>query len=237
MAHIFLAFANSTSAPLPTLTQEEEAIYTFLSTRSAKGHFALHRDNTARINTIAEYLIRFRDTLRVFHYSGHAERDALLLEDQEASAEGIADLLGQCPKLELIILNGCSTAGQVKGLQALPNQPAIIATNAPVEDLSATQFSTRFYQALCEQYSDLSNAFESGLAAAKLINAEGINAARGLLSRAGTPKETPIWDLFIPEDRQLLKNWKLPILTETIQEDITPNQYLIEGLAGKLSAL
>ena len=235
MAQIFLAFANSRSSPLPTLTQEEETIYAYLSKRYAEGHFTLHRDNAATLESVSEYLIRFRETVQVFHFSGHAERDALILQDQEADSEGIAELLGQCPNLQLIVLNGCSTVGQVEQLLTLPNQPAVIATHAPVEDYSATRFSQRFYQALCEQYAELPEAFDLALAAAKLNKAEAINAARGRKSRKDSPQEAPVWELFLPEEQLLLQHWKLPMQAAVEQEDILPNQYLIEGLLESLA--
>jgi hypothetical protein len=45
------------------------------------------------------------------------------VEDGMAYSTGIAGLLEQCPKLKLIVLNGCATKGQLKQLGNLKNPP------------------------------------------------------------------------------------------------------------------
>ena len=132
MESLFLAFANSQSDPLPTLREEDDKACSLLSRRAGQGHYALHRDSCASLPKVAEQLLNYRDSLVAFLFSGHAGRDKLLMEDQDARAEGIAELLGLCQRLKLVILNGCSTGGQVERLLALPNHPAVIATSAPV---------------------------------------------------------------------------------------------------------
>ncbi|MFN7118298.1 MAG: hypothetical protein ACK4TA_15970 [Saprospiraceae bacterium] len=227
MSAIFLAFANTPENRLPTLAQEDDQVYALLSRRAAQQHFTLHRDSSATIGKIAEYLILYRDTLDVFLYSGHAEKDALLLEDDSARAEGIAQLLGQCPNLKLIILNGCSTAGQVERLLQLPNQPIVIATSAPVNDFAATQFSIRFFQALSEQFATIESAFQAGLGAAQMSSQAATRAGRQQLTM--TDVKEPVWGVYYNPAAESKLAWTLPsafVLPATAE----PNAYLIRTM-------
>lgn len=113
---VFLAFANRQDDPLPTLKEEENRIYRMLALREKEGHFSVFRDSNTTQDRILEALTLHKEEIIVFHYSGHAGVDSLFLEDDPANAEGIADFLSQAPKLRLVILNGCSTKGQVKRL-------------------------------------------------------------------------------------------------------------------------
>ncbi len=234
---IFLAFANDRSNPLPTLSKEEDEIFRLLSIRSAKHHFLLNRDAHITLAKTAEYLIRFKDDLTVFHFSGHAGRDNLIMEDQSVNSTGIADLLGKCPKLKVVILNGCSTAGQIKTLLNLPSKPAVIATSSPVDDFAATQFSISFFQALSEQYATLEEAFNIGLSAAKAATNRSLftRNLRQIAFRDGLPAD--IWLIEASEGAEDKLSWKLPgmpILPDF--NEIEPNQFLMKGLLQSLAA-
>ena len=235
---IFLAFANNPDNPLSSLSREEEEVFDILSRRYVKKHFDLQRESHATLPKFAQHLIRFRDNLSVILYSGHAGRDQLLLEDQVANAKGIAQLLGQCPKLKLVILNGCSTEGQVKQLLELDNRPVVIATSAPINDRAATQFSISFFQAFSEQYSPLEEAFQIGLAAAQAATNESFQVVqdRGLAFLG--KQDRPVWGIFPPEDGDEEMRWALPLgqlFTEGSKMD-TPNQILIQVLMDSLEA-
>lgn len=227
MSAIFLAFANNPDNRLPTLAQEDDQVYALLSRRAAQQHFTLHRDSSATTRKIAEFLILYRDSISVFLYSGHAEQDALLLEDESASAEGVAQLLGQCPNLKLIILNGCSTAGQVAKLLQLPNNPIVIATSAPVNDFAATQFSTRFFQALSEQFDTIGNAFQAGLGAAQLTSQAATRAGRQQLT-THDPKE-PVWGIYYNPAAESTLAWTLPS-NFVLPAAAEPNTFLIRAM-------
>lgn len=234
---IFLTYANDPGSPLPTLSQEDEAVHRLLSLREAKRHFRLLRESHQTLAKVAEYLTRYRNDLILFSYSGHAERDRLFLEGQEANSEGIAELLGQCPKLKLVILNGCSTVGQTRKLLNLPNKPAVIATSAPVNDKAATQFAISFFQALSEQYATVQEAFSIGLAAAQATSAKPLATAeaRGIGFRNDT--EAPIWLLEAPPGAEDRLSWKLPGVTVApTQQKFKPNQLLLDGLLNSLAA-
>ncbi len=204
---LFLAFANSPENPLPTLKEEDDEVYGTLVRRSVQQHFAIHRDSATSVAKLTEYLVLFRDYITLFLYSGHAGRDALLLERQAANATGIAELLEQCPKLKLIILNGCSTQGQVERLLGLKNKPVVIATSAPVGDRAATQFSISFFQALGEQFLPVEEAFQAGIGAAKTVAGEDLSVGRGFELPA-RKSDQPVWGLFYETPSAL--QWKLP---------------------------
>ena len=237
MALVFLTFANTADAPLASLSKEDDEVMRLLSRRKAEKHIDLHRESHATLPKIAEYLIRFRDDIVVFHYSGHAGRDRLILEDTEASSEGIAKLLGLCPNLKLIILNGCSTKDQVENLLQLANKPLIVATSAPVEDHSATQFAISFYQLLCEQNANVQEAFDGGLAAAQLKKQHKIEYAvsRGLTLEGDT--EADLWGLYTNSEEEAL-HWTLPAIKAELNSaiSVTPNELLVEGLMKSLQS-
>lgn len=99
---------------------------------------------------------RYRNRIAVFHYAGHADGYRLLLEsttgqpaadEGAAHAAGLAAFLGEQRGLELVFLNGCSTAPQVQGLLDA-GCPAVIATSQAIEDRVAMAFAGAFYQGL-----------------------------------------------------------------------------------------
>ena len=155
---ICLSFANDRANPLPTLQDEDNNLNRILAPRQLKQHYILIRDSYASITSVTNTIAQSKDQLRIFLYSGHAGMDKLLREGQAANAEGIAYLLGQCPNLQLVFLNGCSTKGQVYNLLQ-KGIPVVIATSAPVEDKKANEFSSRFFQALNDQCS-IKEAYE-----------------------------------------------------------------------------
>jgi hypothetical protein len=77
----------------------------------------------------------------------------LQLEDTVARGVGIAQLLGRCPNLKLVFLNGCSTLQHIRLLVAQNVKAAIIATSTPIEDQAASAFALTFYRALANQHS------------------------------------------------------------------------------------
>ena len=144
-------------------------------------------------------------------YSGHAGRDSLELEDGKAHVEGIAALLGRCENLKLVILNGCSTAGQVNELLK-QNIPIVIATSAPVEDRRATEFSISFFEQLAIKRHSIRAAFNEAIDTAKVrgpIKPE--ICARGKLSIPDEEHRESLWGLYYQdENEELLDSWRLP---------------------------
>ena len=234
MDTVFLTFANSQIEPLRFLKKEDDEVYGLLSRRAAQKHFSIHRDSYTSAKKIAEYLILHRESICLVLYSGHAAQEGLLVEEKMAYGQGIAQLLAQCPRLKAVILNGCSTEGQVAELL---NQgvPAVIATSAPVNDDVATHFSISFFQALVEGYASLKEAYDAGIAAAN-IRKKDLNIHHNWKWKdiiAG--KKTPLWGLAFHEEKKEVLDWKLPeqsmLFSPTNYE---PNEQLIEKLLAAL---
>lgn len=228
MDTLFLAFANQQSAPLPTLQEEDDALNRLLSPRFKERHFLLHRDSFVTLEKLPSYLTLYREELALFLYSGHADRDHLVLSDGQAQADGIAQMLGQCPNLKLVFLNGCSTEGQVKALLEY-GIPIVIASSAPVDDRKATYFSIRFFEALQQQFS-IRDAFLMAKGALETA----FTGVQPMLQRGPGFKATqaPAWGLFFEEKSEHILDWKLPVKAVAAVESgqYTPNQHLIETL-------
>ena len=236
MGLIFLAFANDAINPLPTLSQESSEVHRSLSNRFKKGHFDILREEHVSLAKLAEQLIKFRSEITVFHYAGHAERDALLMEDGTTSALGIAGLLGQCPNLKLIILNGCSTQGQVAELLKLPNHPVVIATSAPVDDYAAAQFSISFFQAFSEAYQTIRQSFELGVAAAQGKRMQPIDVQSRNFGRQSTEPALGTWGIFFQDGYEILTEWRMPGSSSIHNSaDFVPNSTLLFNLTETLA--
>ena len=238
MSLLFLTFANNRHDPLPNLQQEEEAIYRALAPRALRQEILLHRDSYASLAKVTEYITLFRDHLFLFHYSGHAGRDQLVLEDQSASGAGIAGLLKQCPNLKLVVLNGCSTKGQVDKL--LENGvPVVIATSAPVEDAKAMRFGVRFYKALDEQ-ATIQEAFELAIAEVIAMDSSMEQAVgRDVVmdfSMLDGPTDRPLWGIYTKAGAEEALTQTLPTgSVRPLPENFEINEHLIESLWDSLA--
>lgn len=236
---LFFAFANNELNPLPTLQREANELFRLLSPGEMQQRYILYVDRFATREKIAYYLTQYKDNIALFHYSGHAGRDALHTEDEVSHAGGIAHLLGQCPKLKMVFLNGCSTQGQLKALQE-KGIPGIMATSSPVEDKKATDFSIRFYQALSVQ-DKLETAFE--LAKGEVLTQDP-NLSLGLhrdfvlewSDRGPVDSTLPQWGLFVDGKQEEVLNWQLPqVAIPPPTTDFTPNELLIDTLIEALA--
>jgi len=114
---LYLNFANDKNNPLPNLQEEGDLVMQALALLAKTEKVQIHLDNFSTIDKVAEYLTLYKDQILLFHYAGHANSQHLVLTDQAANANGIAQLLAQQKNLQLVFLNGCSTKGQVKCFQ------------------------------------------------------------------------------------------------------------------------
>jgi CHAT domain-containing protein len=103
----------------------------------------------------------------VVHFSGHADGDDLIFEDENHNAhpvplDAIAELLSR-KKIKCVILNACSTVKKMEKAIA----PFTIGMNDDIEDESAANFSRGFYDALSagKMYEE---AFEEGVTQVRL---------------------------------------------------------------------
>lgn len=230
MSTLLLTFANSATNPLATLTEEYLGIAKALRDRNAKKDFSIIPDQIANRDKFIEDIRTFQNDICLFLFSGHAGGDRVILNDGEAFADGMAELLGQCQNLELVILNGCSTAGHVKALLD-KNIPIVIATNAPADDSKASQFSISFFQELANNKS-IRVAFNKAAEEANLKHNQKVEiTSRGLVTGEESD-DSPLWGMYYkPENAGRPDIWRLPMsVPATASEDI--NEEIKRALRG-----
>jgi len=235
---LFLSFANQQHEILPTLQEEDDALYRLLAPRAQAQHFLLHRDSYVTLDKLPSYLTLYRDTLSIFLFSGHAGRDRLLLGGGGiANSDGVAQMLGQCPQLKLVMLNGCSTEGQVSQLLDY-GIPIVIATSAPVSDRSATFFSMHFFEALEKQFS-IREAFDMAKGATEAAFSSITMAVHRNIKRNPDTAVVPVWGMFFLDKNEHVTAWKFPAKAPARIESadgFTPNLHLIDVLFNALGA-
>ena len=179
MTTLYFCFANQDTNPLPSLREEQRDIKQALLKGASSGHFYVLEEAFANPGNIINALQQIRPNLAIFHFSGHADRDQLEMSSASAYSEGLAQLLSKCPQLKLVLLNGCSTLGQVAALHDA-GVPLVIATSAPINDRKASTFGARFYQALSDNQS-IKQAYELAKAEIMTIdNKVGFTESRGI---------------------------------------------------------
>ncbi len=201
---IYTAFANSRENPLPTLKKEDEEVDKILSARN-NSDFVVVRDSFATRASIVKNLIQYQDELIYFQYSGHAGRDRLLLEDDIANPKGIIKLLAACPCLKMIILNGCSTEGQVRFiLEKIPNIEIVIYTSSEVKDEAATHYSIGFWKAFCLRKLSIGQAHEEAIKSAQVYTGKKIRDTRGLALETPIELDEIVWGILSYKESSLL---------------------------------
>ncbi len=213
MSTVLLTFANSEKGSpdyLESLSIESTEVDKILTPHQASNTLKIIREERATKDIIINKIGFFQDDIIVFLYSGHANSDKIFLEDGATNAVGLAGLLGNCPNLKLVILNGCSTWGQVQNL--LDNGvPIVIATNRPIGDKKATLFCTTFFTDLSVHAKTIREAFDTAIQAAQLASfwVDFDVFTRGI-QRKGN-HDAPNWGIYCNENNEnLLNTWRLP---------------------------
>lgn len=80
----------------------------------------------------------------IFHFSGHANEQQLLLTEDAASVNAICNML-KLIRTKFVFLNGCCTKGFLEKLFANTDVIAAIATYNKVKDKDAAKLSAMFY--------------------------------------------------------------------------------------------
>lgn len=148
---VLLGYANDAdSTHLPLLEKESEAIWAALKPLQDKNYLQVYDKRNLTVDALLSDIQSSADAITIFHFAGHAGIDALGLMGGDAHAKGLAPILGALKNLQLVFLNGCSTAGHVSLLQQA-GVKCIIATSVPIEDDKAMYFSTSFYRGLAQK--------------------------------------------------------------------------------------
>ena len=231
MEVIFLAYANSRQSPLSQLDNEYNDVYGILIDNDVHDNYHIHPDPFCKVRTVNDYLDSFSGDIALFNYSGHAGSDRVILGDRAAHANSIIDQLersAQTGSLKLVVLNGCSTRGQVQRLRDV-GIPAVVATSAPVDDHSAEEFARRFYHHLFAKDATIREAFAEGLKAAQLGTGGALGGKRASEEEddaAGDP-DSPAWGLYGDDDVLDSNPFTSPPKEE---EEFSPNVKLFEKL-------
>ena len=223
MDAIIIAFAHSKEDPIPNLQVEYDRLVPMLYS-DVRDKYSVIPIKYADKAEIGARISEVKEDLCVFLYSGHAGGEMLLLDDKEAGADGLKDLLAMCPKLQLVVLNGCNTMGQVDDLLEL-GVPAVIATNDVVDDEGAMRFSVELFKSLVA-LEPLEKAFTNAKAIAWADNADLV-VHRGRRTK-GENREDRSWGLHVGDNEQVL-NWHL-IDESRIDPNFVPNERLVKSL-------
>ncbi|MEL7342726.1 MAG: CHAT domain-containing protein, partial [Bacteroidota bacterium] len=206
---ILLAFANDREGQfLRNLAGEQQAISQALREAEKQGRCEILVLSNASLEDIIRTFKEERDRIVIFHYGGHADGDALHLSSEsggEASIDGesFANFLGHQDSLELVFLNGCATLAQKDHLLRA-GVKRVILTDQAINDQSARQFATHFYQSLSTGVS-LTRSFEEAGSATLLVN-QG-NSRNLYWDEPKSEAETMPWQLHkLPTQ---LDNWQL----------------------------
>ena len=239
---IFLFAFSNAYHDLPNLKQEESSIRDTLSQVEDLGKIEFRTLGGCTLDDVFKTFNRFHNDIVAFHYGGHSGDQFLELEDRQARAYSLADLLGTQNSLQLVFLNGCSNKSQVERLLAA-NVKTVIATNCPIGDESASIFANQFYQALgggknIQEAFDTAKAYvQNDLPDLLIENHRGIGR-RGVSERQDLP-----WGLYssteadlewtIPEAIELPENPDLVQEIELVNPDINKKMVglVLEGMA------
>jgi hypothetical protein len=227
---ILLAFANDKDDHLNMLTKERWSISEALGGYEDKRYIRLKEEPDASAEILFKLFNRFDTQVAIFHYGGHANGNALDLEtesggNEAANAVGLAKRMGLSSALQLVFLNGCATAGQVRAL--IENGvKAVIATQVPVDDTMATEFAEQFYQGLASAKT-IKESFDAACAfvATKDDHPPEIGEFRGM-SWGDQPEPAGAglaWGLYVHPQGESALAWKLPEQAE--------NEVIVRGAA------
>lgn len=205
---IFLSFANDQDEHLPLLDEERKAINSYLVPLANEQYFQLFSEPSSSIRDLSNYIAEFKDRVVIFHYGGHAGSSKILLQDQEASSDGLAHLLSLQKNLKLVFLNGCSTKKQVDLLFQL-GIPAVIATNVPISDPGARKFADVFYKSMATQHS-MEESFKLAAANYLMEKGEAVGIYRDLAGETPSQTEDIPWGLYVRKGAEEVLSWKLP---------------------------
>lgn len=198
---VFTAFANP-HGDLKNLTLEQNGIQDALAPLDDAGRIR-HRIRTGTgLKAYFNLLKRWENQVAIFHFAGHANSEALSLQNADTFFKPLAEelLARQKDSLQLVFLNGCSTHAHVQTLFDL-GAPAVIATSAGVNDGRAAQFAVRFYQNLAQgdsieaAYKSAANFVKSGSNEERFRHLGEIQSWRGAVLRGYSP-----WRLYLHED-------------------------------------
>lgn len=144
-----IVFSNDLDNFLPNIEKERNLIEEALQHYDDSNRLKVIARTGVTIEGLFKLFNRYKGRIALFHFAGHADGKGLQLEEN-ANAQGLADLFRREAtegQLRFVFLNGCSTKAQISALRAA-SVPSVIATNCPINDNKALEFSQQFYRSL-----------------------------------------------------------------------------------------
>jgi tetratricopeptide (TPR) repeat protein len=226
---IFLASANDRQADgrfLRNLAQEMDALRRTLRGSIDAGHCLLVERQSSTPDQILEVFREYARRVAIFHYAGHADDYALLLETiggrrQPTEAGPLAAFFKEQPGLKLVFLNACSTHRQAIALIDA-GVPVVIATSRAVDDALAARFAGQFYAEL---------AAGRGIEAAFAAAGPATRLGAADLARHLTPAADPLaehgadglpWALYARPGAEADREWSLPAAADDLLFGLPP---------------
>lgn len=161
-----LASVYDEQKPLPGVPAEAVNVNTVINRRNG---WLCSNYQRVTLGQIQEAFTKKETPFQIFHFAGHAFEEKLQLNDNLALIatclvfpEGLAQSLRRFHPVELVFLNGCSTARQV-GYFLDSGAKAVIATHRPLKDEYGVVFSAWFYFFLFNRGLSLRDAFDQAL--------------------------------------------------------------------------
>lgn len=206
---VFLLFfsQNEDLDILPSLKAESISIYNALVSFP---EITPIMNSQVQINDFESFIGEERmKELVLFHFSGHTGEDSIFVGNGAINPLSIATYFSvYTKKLKIVFLNGCGNIAQVNAfLQA--GAKVVIATQSPVNDTNAANFSAAFYHAL-QKKNTLEDAFKLGIA--RINQTVGNNLKTKIIYRGNliTEVEDSNWTMVVSEnDKAIIKttNW------------------------------
>ena len=230
-----ISFANNPLNPLSSLKKEELGIKKVIDDLQLYGCDIEVIYPTTREEIVDLLKIETnRERLYLFSYSGHADGDRLVTEEETTYAYGLANLLAECRNLLCVVLNGCSTEKQVFLIQESFKKtnmttPAIVATSASVGDAIASEFNVHFFQQLLTYGHSIANAFSLAIALINTKTKQPIVPINRFLDEQ--PQDLGTWGLYSVYNVDV---YILFCVIEHVSTPYIPNIKLIKSLIVEL---
>lgn len=130
---------------------------------------------------------------QIVHFSSHGTSLGLILEDEYGEShripqEALAELLGESPEIECVILNACYSSVQAALMS--PTVPHLIAMQERLADNAAIEFSRGFYDAVGAG-KNYAAAFRQGRINVKLTHPDALFPPI-LITKDGSSREAQI---------------------------------------------
>lgn len=209
-----LAFANDADTPLRELAAEQDEIQAAFQQAKRDGKCEV----VALADATPEKLIQaFQDNagrIRIFHYGGHSNQDAIFLRGPYRQNEGVktdnlAEFLALQEGLELVFLNGCLSLEQARKYHE-SGVKAVVATNRKVGDEAARRFAQLFYRELAAG-ADIEMAFKRAEKGFKVLH-QGRWRDEVFIFEGQEARDEFPWELFPPKPAL----WRLPLVAKRL---------------------